>query len=290
MPIPRYDHIFLIIEENHSYSQIIGSADAPVINRLASTYGLATAYYATSHPSEPNYVALLGGSDFGIKDDGPYQTNRVDAPCLANQLEAAGLSWKSYQQSLPSPGFAGNSWPAGAATSLYVSRHNGFLNFASVQDSPSEMQRSVPIEQLTADLANGAAPSFGLVVPDLCHDMHGNDDCPDDATNVKAADTYLGSLVQGITSSAAWNAGPNAIVVTWDEGTDNAGCCDADPGGGQVPAIVITSHGPRGIRYSQPCNHYSLLLTVQQAFGLGCLQHTCDSANVKPMSPLLATR
>ena len=289
--MPRYQHIFLVVEENHSFSQIIGNAGAPVINQLATTYGLATAYYAITHPSEPNYVALLGGSDFGIADDGPYQTNRVAAPSLASQLEAAGLSWKSYQQSLPSPGFTGNCWPCNSTnpSTLYASKHNGFLNFEGVQDNPAEMAKSVPIEQLTTDLASGTLPTFGLVVPDLCHDMHGTNECPDDATNVKTADAYLGQLVQGIMSSGAWNVGHNAIVVTWDEGTDNQGCCGADPGGGQVATVVITNHGPGGLTYSTPSNHYSLLLTVQQAFGLGCLEHTCDGANVKPMTPLFAT-
>jgi len=107
--------------------------------------------------------------------------------------------------------------------------------------------------------------------------------------NVKTADTYAGQLVTSIMSSRTWKVGQNAIVVTFDEGTDNGGCCDANPGGGQVYTTVITNHGPLGVRYGGPSNHYSLLLTVQQAFGLGCLQFTCDSVDVNPMTPLFAT-
>ena len=288
---PRYKHIFTIVEENRSFGQIIGNSNAPQINQLANTYGLATASFGTSHPSEPNYVAMVGGNDFGIKDDGPYTTNRVDQPSLASQLEGARLSWKAYSQSLPSPGFAGTCFPCNSSdpSSLYASKHNGFLNFSGVQDSPAEMQKNVPIEQLNADLAQGAAPTYSLVVPDQCHDMHGTNDCPDATTNVKTADTYASQLVNTITSSQTWKGGQDAIVLTFDEGIDAAGCCDANPGGGQIVTVVITNHGPRAVKYSVPSNHYSMLLTYQQAFGLGCLQYTCDAENVKPLTPLFAT-
>ena len=288
---PRYKHIFTIVEENRSFNQIIGNPNAPTTNQLANSYGSATAFFGTSHPSEPNYVAMVGGSDFGIKDDGPFTTNRVDQPSLASQLEGARLSWKAYSQSLPSPGFTGTCFPCNSTdpSTLYASKHNGFLNFAGVQDNPAEMQKHVPIEQLNADLAKGAAPSYGLIVPDQCHDMHGTNDCPDSTANVKTADTYLSQLVNTITSSPTWKDGQDAIVVTWDEGTDNAGCCDANPGGGQIVTVVITNHGPRAVKYSVPSNHYSMLLTYQQAFGLGCLQHSCDAENVKPLTALFAT-
>src|SRR5262249_48060403 len=158
-----------------SLTQILGNPNAPTFNQLASQYSLATNYYGTSHPSEPNYVAMVGGSDFGITNDGSYQTaNRVDAPSLASQLENRHLSCKSYQQSPPYPGFAGTCYPCNASdpSSLYASKHNGFLNFGSVQDNPAEMQKTVPIEQLQADLDDNSAPTFSFIVPDQCHDMH----------------------------------------------------------------------------------------------------------------------
>ncbi|HZC52771.1 MAG TPA: alkaline phosphatase family protein, partial [Mycobacterium sp.] len=152
--LPAYRHVFYIVEENRSFSQIIGNPDAPTFNQLATQYSLATSYFGTSHPSEPNYVAMVGGSDFGIADDGSYLTHRVDAPSLASQLEPRALTWKSYQQSLPFAGFTGTCYPCNSTdpSSLYASKHNGFLNFASVQDNPAEMRKSVPIEQLSADL------------------------------------------------------------------------------------------------------------------------------------------
>jgi hypothetical protein len=135
------------------------------------------------------------------------------------------------------------------------------------------------------------------VIPDECHDMHGDPPYCLDSGNVgdpqnqhlvAAGDAYLGHLVSKITNAPFWAAGNNAIVVTFDEGDDTAGCCDANPGAGRVATIVITSHGPRGAQDSAAANHYSLLSSIQQTFGLGCLQFTCDTANVQPITPLFA--
>src|SRR5262249_42440493 len=98
MGFPRYDHIFLIIEENHGYNDIIGKKSAPNITRLAREYGLATQFFSTADPSAPNYVAMLGGSDFGIADDNGYYLHTVDAPSLTTQLDGAGLAWRAYLQ------------------------------------------------------------------------------------------------------------------------------------------------------------------------------------------------
>ncbi len=136
-------------------------------------------------------------------------------------------------------------------------------------------------------------PNFSYIAPDQCHDMHGTAGCADSATLVKDDDAYVGRLVAQIEGSSVWSTGNSAIVVTWDEDDYAAspppGCCAAKPGGGHIATIVITNHGPRGLRDSTPYNHYSLLRTLQDAFGLGCLRHTCDTARVTPMTALFAT-
>jgi hypothetical protein len=123
--------------------------------------------------------------------------------------------------------------------------------------------------------------------PPYCLDS-GNIGDPQNQHLVAVGDAYLGHLVSEITNAPFWARGNNAIAVTFDEGDDTAGCCDAVPGAGQVATIVITSHGPRGVQDSAPANHYSLLSSIQQTFGLGCLQFTCDTANVQPITPLFA--
>ena len=286
--IPRYQHIFVVMMENHSYGEIIGNPLLPTINALAQTYGLATNYYGVTHPSEPNYVASIGGDYFGIQDDAPYYDHTIAAPSLASQLEGAGMTWKTYQQALPYPGYTGTRWPTSGPV-LYASKHNPFLNFADIQNNPAELQKIVPDTQLATDLQIGQVPNFSYIVPDQCHDMHGTTGCASDAVNFPAGDAYVGQTVNLIMGSRAWTQGNNAIVVTWDEddfSATNLGCCDANPGGGHVATIVIANHGPRAVQYGGPANHYSLLQSIQDAFHLGCLRYTCDTANVQPLTRL----
>ncbi len=277
--VSPYDHIFVVMEENHEYSQIIGNANAPKLNGYAKTYGLATNYDSVTHPSAPNYVALTGGSYFGIQDDNSYKTHKLNQPSLTSQIDAAGLAWKGYFQTMPKPGFTGVCYPGSC---LYASKHNGPIYFDSVNGSRKELAREVPITQLTTDLAAGKLPNYAVIVPDICHDMHGGTgSCTNssDAQLVAAGDTYAAGLVTAITGAGFWEAGHNAVVIVWDEGATNIG------GGGHVAAIVITSDGPRGLRDGTAYDHYSLLGTIEAALGLGCLQNTCKAT---PMVPLFA--
>jgi hypothetical protein len=297
------DHVFVVVEENHGFADVMGNPAAPNLNALANQFGLATAYYGVSHPSEPNYVGLLGGNTFGVASDNPYWTNSVAKPSLISQLDQAGISWNAYLQGLPHAGYTDICYPAkcnGAPDNdpLYVSKHDAIQNFTTSLN-PQDWSRQVPIGQLQGDLASGNVPKFGYVIPDECHDMHGdppycldggNPGDPQDQRLVTVGDQYLGELVSTITGAPFWSKGNNAIAIVFDEGDDNAGCCDAvaPNGGGQVATVVVTSHGPRHATDPTPYNHYSLLSTIQHSFGLGCLEFTCDTANVRPMSPLIA--
>ncbi len=306
MTLPSYQHVFVVVLENHGYTDVIGNANAPRINRLARMYGLATNYYGVTHPSEPNYVALIGGGYFGIQDDAPYSTtvggvsHTIDASNLADQLHAAKLTWKSYQQSLPYPGYTGAYYPS-ASNSLYVSKHDPFLNFADIQSNPTRLQQLVPDTQLLTDLRASTVPTVSFISPDLCHDMHGGaPSCPkaaqsgdaNEARLIRQGDDYVGALVHRIIGAPLWTQGNNAIVITWDENDSGSagvtGCCRANPGGSQVATIVITSFGMRGVRDNTAYNHYALLRTLQDIFHLECLQNTCDTATVKPMTLLFA--
>jgi len=319
--IPRYNHIVEIMMENTSFSTIIGNSFAPNINALASKYGLATDYFGVTHPSEPNYVANVGGSFFGIQDDNQFYCtpalastdpncagttvdHTTSAPNLATQLTAAGKTWKGYFQSLPpvpSTGIVKTGpnangpyafkWPSNT-DALYASKHNPFVNFTGTQDALANM---VPDTQLGADLATGDLPNFSYIVPDQCHDMHGIAPCGDENGLIAAGDAYVGTTVSMIMHSQVWKRGTNAIVVTWDEddfsdeGQPGTGCCGADPGGGHVVTIVITNRSHHHVADNTPYNHYSLLRSFEDAFGLPCLQNACDAQHgVKPMTPLFA--
>jgi hypothetical protein len=317
--IPHYQHIVEIMMENTSYGTIIGNPDAPKINALASQYGLATNYFGVTHPSEPNYMANIAGDFFGVQDDNQFYCtpalagtdpncagttvdHTVSAPTLADQLTSVGMTWKGYFQNLPpipptglvmtGPNANGPytfKWPSNSVA-LYASKHNPFVNFTGTQGALANM---VPDSQLMADLASNSLANFSLIVPDQCHDMHGTGGCSSTDTLISAGDTYVGDTVSAILTSKAWTQGRNAIVITWDEddfsdqGQPGTGCCGADPGGGHVATIVITNKGKHAVTDGTAYNHYSLLRSMEDAFGLPCLAHACDSADgVVPMTPL----
>src|SRR5262249_21444981 len=149
------------------------------INALAAGYGSATRYTGVGDPSEPNYVAMLGGSTFGISDDDPYffPGHTINQPNLLSQLEAAGKTWKGYFQGMPYAGYRGYCFPAKCngipdSDTQYVAKHNGIVTYANMQ-TPAEFAKQNPLPQLSTDLASGQIPNFSHIVPDECTDMHG---------------------------------------------------------------------------------------------------------------------
>ena len=318
LKVPRFSHLFVIVNENKDYAQILNPAVAPHIAGLAKAYGNATEFYGEVHPSEGNYVALVGGDTYGINNDDPYSSpgHTISAAHIGTQLQAAHLSWKGYYESLPAPGSGviTASDPAfdngTKKTALYASKHSGFMNFASVQRDAQRAQHIVGFEQLERDIASDSLPSFALIVPNQCNDMHGlsgSSALPADCehTNISGligrGDAMVGTLVEKLQATAAWKSQSNvAIVVTFDEGAGdkNQGCCGWEPGsaanfgGGHIPTIVITNHGPRALTDPTPYNHYSLLRTIEDAFGIHTyLGHAAQSdRGVKPMLPLFARK
>lgn len=332
--VPRYNHVVMIVEENKNYDQIMNPAVAPNIARLAATYGTATQFFAEVHPSEANYIALLAGDTFGIHDDdafyckpGPsadphcsgstqpaYVDHTIYKSHLGAQLLATGRSWKGYYENLPAAGSlvvtAGDpDGPRGMkSAALYASKHSGFLNFSNVQKDPHRSRRIVGFEQLKQDLATNRLPSFALIVPNQCNEMHGlhGEDVPPDCDGdrnlaglIRRGDAEVGRLVVALQSTKAWASARNmAILIGFDEGAGKTreGCCGVTPGaisnfgGGHIPMVVITNHGPRGIADPTAYSHYSLLRTLEDAFRLPAyLGHADDTkGGVVPMTPLFS--
>jgi hypothetical protein len=324
--VPHYDHIIVIVEENTGYRTVLERGWAPNLMRLAQQYGSATRMYAETHPSEGNYVALLGGDTFGIRDDDAwycvpgsdrpychgtgaagYPAHLIEGPNLATELRAKGLAWRAYLEDIPERGSLAiaSLGTANAAPGLYAAKHTGFTNFASVHRDADLARELVGFDVLDADLRAGSLPAFALVVPNQCNEMHGIGarnapaDCAGgDEALVRRGDAHAADLVAAIQSSPIWTA-PNAttaIVITWDEDgkefPDNPkSCCVVDahnPGGGHIPTIVIANHGPRGVTDATPYNHYSLLRTIEDALRLGGHVRHAGDASVLPMTPLFA--
>jgi hypothetical protein len=384
--VPHLDHVWLIMMENHGYSQIIGNSSAPYANAMAQYQNAATNYFAVGHPSLTNYLEVVGGSNFGVRTDngpdwnntscttnlasgavatdspaspnicpiagtgtdaetpavdmtnetsGPPGDNDIDGvisiPAAANtvgktiadQLVAAHLSWKTYQESLPPSGAAGvnnsdgyytdgtdfsNIFPtlnpplsSSDLVALYAVKHNPFAYFANVQSGAERANSLANVvdfiggDGLYADLRSGHVPSFSFIVPNQCNDQHGrgnagafcNFDPTDNGTQagLNPALIYRGDVtIQQIVT---------AILKSpaWKAG-DNAIVVVWDendysqaPNINKVLLIVQTNYGPHGVQSKNFYTHFSLLKSMESGFGLPCLNHACDS-NVAVMGDL----
>jgi phosphatidylinositol-3-phosphatase len=154
----------VIVMENEDYGDIIGSHQTPFIKSLASRYALATAMYATRHPSLPNYLALTGGSTVGITSD--CADCSVNATGLADQLASAHPTWMAYMEDLPQPCYRGTG--AGG----YAKRHDPFTYYIPLRTNPAQCDRVVSLTRLAADEHARTLPRFIWITPNLCHDMH----------------------------------------------------------------------------------------------------------------------
>jgi phosphatidylinositol-3-phosphatase len=297
--VKNFKHVFVFMMENTGIEALQKNPKAPWINQAIQTTGVAGNYYGVTHPSQPNYIASTAGTTAGVPDDNDVTVN---LPNIGDQLEAKKHTWKGYMQGLSLCN--GDKLAHACGNQLYERKHNPFVSFSDVQSNPARMANVVDLSQLDTDLANNTVPDYSWISPDQCNDMHGrggggpSDPC--DFSNVQlliqAGDQFLSTWVGKIMASKAWS-GDSAIFITWDESDftgspdnfgfgDTRGCCDADPGGGHVLTIVINrnSNGPSAS--FQLYNHYSLLSTIENAWNLGCLANTCDTANVKPMTDL----
>lgn len=265
--LPAAGHIAVIVMENEAYGDVIGSPAAPFINGLARHYALATAMYSVSHPSLPNYLALTGGSTFGITSD--CTDCAVHAQGLATQLQSAGISWKAYMEGLPRPCYTG------AGTGDYAKKHDPFVYYTGVVGSAALCDHVVPLTQLSADERSGVLPRFVWITPNLCHDMH---DC-----SVSTGDRFLSRLVPELLRSLG--AG-GILFLTWDEGTDDSSCCGV-ASGGRI-ATILAGPGVRpGARLNAPVDHYSVLQTIEDLLGLRRLRWAACSCT-RSLRPLLA--
>ena len=233
--VPRPAHVVIVVMENHSYGDIIGSRDAGYINQLARQGALLTRSYGVTHPSEPNYLALFSGSTQGVTSDQCPVTRH--GPNLAAALIAAGLSFRGYSEGLPRAG--SKTCSAGD----YARKHVPWADFTNVPASASQ-----PFSQFAAT-PFAKLPAVSFVIPGLCHDMH---NCP-----VATGDAWLRANLR---SYADWALHHDSLlIVTWDEDDGSAS--------NHIPTIVVGQRVRPG-RYGKPVDHYNVLRTVEQAFGL----------------------
>jgi hypothetical protein len=262
--VPRFSKVAVLFLENHGYRQVIGSRQAPFLNRLARQGALATHYYAVAHPSLPNYLAITTGSTGGVStDSNSYESS---APSLAGQLQAAGISWKAYFEGIPSPGFEGRAFLD------YTKHYNPFAYSEQIGDGAART-RVVGFGSLRHDLRAGVLPRFSWIAPDLMHDGHNG--------SVRASDRFVSRLVPRVLRAL----GPHGVlIVTWDEAQGVVG-----PRGGRV-AMIATGPGARhSVRVSTAADHYSLLATLEAGLRMPALGHAA-ARSTPLLTGLLAPR
>jgi hypothetical protein len=248
LPTSASSHVAVIVMENKESSDVADSSSSRYVTALAGRYAIATASYAITHPSLPNYLALTSGSTNGITSD--CTDCHVAAANIVDQLESARLSWKAYMEDLPRP----CSQVAGAGG--YAKKHDPFLYYDDVARNARRCRKVVGFDDLASDLRRGRLPSFAFISPNLCHDTH---DC-----DVATGDRFLSGLVPRLLREL----GPHGfLVLTWDEGSSNAGCC-VDAHGGRIATIVAGPDVRRHARSSRPVDHYGVLRTIENALGL----------------------
>jgi phosphatidylinositol-3-phosphatase len=263
LPRSTTSHAVVIVMENKEYDDVLGSRDAPYFTGLARRYASPRALYAIRHPSLPNYLALVGGDTFGIDDD--CTSCSVKGRSLVDQLQDAGRSWKAYMQGMPDRCFKG------AEHGSYAKKHNPFMYFDRVRENPSRCHRVVPYGELARDLRRASLPDFAFISPDLCADTH---DCP-----VSTGDRFLAGLVPSILHAL----GPHGVlIVTYDEGSSDRGCCGVAHGGRIATAVAgpDVRHGATG---SGSYSSYSILRTIEELFRLPPLG---GAAHARPLDAL----
>ncbi|MGA8202247.1 MAG: alkaline phosphatase family protein [Candidatus Sulfotelmatobacter sp.] len=257
---PTFAHVFLVIEENHSFSDVIGNSSMPYLNSLASAYGLATQYYADAHPSLPNYFMLTVGAGTWITGSaGDAYAGVVTQDNVVRALTAAGKTWKCYAESLPSVGYLGGD------SGAYLQHHVPFVYFSDVQNSPAQASNVVPFAQLAADMANNSLPDYAFIVPNVNDDAH---NCPAGLSTctsnqmLAAADQWLSTNISPLLTSTSFQN--SLLIITFDEAEDT----DTEHGGGHVPAVIVSPVAKAGYQSTTLYQHESTLRLMMEGLGV----------------------
>lgn len=255
--VPHFKHVFVLVLENEDFHTVIGSPAMPYLNGLASRYGLATNYYANSHPSIGNYFMMTTGQII-TRDDSYSET--VAADNIVRRLLAAGKTWKSYAEDLPQVGYVGGN------RSPYVRRHNPLSFLSDVVEDNRQRSNLVPVQQLAADLASDNLPDYGFIVPNMYHDVHS---CPpgvrcSDTYKMHVGDDWLKENLEPLITSKSFQQ-DGLLLILFDE-ADNS---DRTNGGGKIPAIVVSAKVRSGFKSDAFYQHQSALRLTCEALGIG---------------------
>ena len=255
----RFAHVFIVVEENANYSDVIGNPSMPYLNGLANQYGLASNYFANLHPSIPNYFELTTGKTLTIIDSLTPQFFAPSDDNVVRELLAAGKTWKSYAEDLPSVSYTGGD------SGKYAVRHNPLAYMTDVQNNSVQSQNLVPFSQFPADLPTANLPDYSFIVPNLCNDAH---DCP-----LSTADTWLRNNIDPLIKSPEFQK-DGLLIIVFDEAND----LDLTAGGGHVAAVIVSPFAKSGYKSVAFYQHQSVLRLMLEALGVSKLPGDAASA------------
>src|SRR5580765_806 len=256
--LPRPDHIVMVIEENHSYSQIIDSPDAPYMNRLATQGAVFTQSFGVTYPSQPNYLALFSGSTQGITDNSCPHT--FTTPNLGHALIAVGLTFAGYSEDLPSVG------SLICSVGLYARKHNPWVNWQDSVANGLPVSANVPLTDFPTEYST--LPTVSVIVPNQVNDMHHGNNPESIQTGDRWLREHLDAYVQ-------WAQEHNSLlIVTWDE--------DNKKENNRIMTLFVGPMVQTG-RYEQRITHYNVLRTIEDLYGL---PHAGASADAAPIVPI----
>ena len=257
--VPPVGHVFIVVEENADYANVIGSAAMPYLNGLATRYGLATEYYANTHPSIGNYFMMTVGK---IVTNNDAYSGTVTDDNIVRHLLAAGKTWKAYAEDLPAVGYH-----AAGDSGKYASRHNPLSYLSDVVNDPAQVTNLVPFSQFAADLANNALPNYAFIVPNLCNDAH---DCP-----LATADAWLQTNIDPLITSTGFQQ-DGLLIILFDESR-----ADLRHGGGRIAWVVVGAKVKPGYRSAALYQHENTLRLTAEALGLTTFPNAAaDAANM----------
>jgi phosphatidylinositol-3-phosphatase len=234
------DHVVVVVFENKAFEHQVGNHGAPYLNKLLAESAVFTRSYAVTHPSQPNYLALFSGSTQGVTSDACLKRFH-GVPNLGSQLIEAGRTFAGYSEGLPYAGYRG------CYQGRYAAKHNPWVDFDNVPDAANQ-----PYSAMPTDYAQ--LPTLSFVIPDLCNDMH---DC-----GTAAGDTWAKA---NLDPYLRWATNHNSLLlITYDEDDNSAG---------NHILTIFAGAGVRPGQYAQRINHYSVLRTLEEMYGLQPLGH-----------------
>jgi phospholipase C len=246
----HFDHVVIVVMENEGTDQALADPYIASLGRRAAWF---SRYYAITHPSFPNYLAIVAGSTFGLDSD--RRPPPLKGATIADRLEEKNLTWKSYAEDYPggcylgSGAGAGKVTPTAPPTELYARKHVPLLAFASIQNNPARCARVVGASQFMRDARAGKLPNYSFFTPNMFNDGHD--------TSLEASSKWLQGFVRSLDGTIAMHQ-RTLLVITWDEGGNRDN---------RVLTLLLGNVVNPG-KYTTPLTHYSLLRTIEDNFGL----------------------